>query len=102
MKRMRDNNKDFDFVTKSSFSQPSPLSRVEDTPTTPREVRVSFSENLAGNGSVRRWSNLSIGPGLLDEVVLSTSSSFRRKSHLLVATRTKSRLMDPPEQDQRS
>ncbi|XP_049390473.1 mechanosensitive ion channel protein 8-like [Solanum stenotomum] len=106
MKRMRENSKDFDFVTESPFSQPSPLSRVEESPNhgvhTPGEVRVSFNENLAGNGSIRRRSNLSTGPGLQDEVVLSTSSSFRRKSNILAATRTKSRLMDPPEQDQRS
>ncbi|KAK4718586.1 hypothetical protein R3W88_016924 [Solanum pinnatisectum] len=106
MKRMRDNNKDFDFVTESPFSQSSPLSRVEESPNhgvlMPREVRVSFNENLADNGSIRRRSDLSTGPGLQDEVVLNTNSSFRRKSHLLAATRTKSRLMDPPEQDQRS
>ncbi|KAG5630148.1 hypothetical protein H5410_001865 [Solanum commersonii] len=53
MKRMRDNNKDFDFVMESPFSQPSSLSRVEESPNhgvlTPREVRVSFNENLADN-----------------------------------------------------
>ncbi|KAH0720969.1 hypothetical protein KY284_005999 [Solanum tuberosum] len=67
MKRMRDNNKDFDFVTELPFSQPSPLSRVEDNPNhgvlTPREVRVFFNENLAGNELVRRRSNLSTGLG---------------------------------------
>ncbi|KAG5604905.1 hypothetical protein H5410_026397 [Solanum commersonii] len=103
MKCMRDNIKDFDFVTKSRFSQSSPVSRVEESPNhdilTSREVRASFNENLADNGSIRRRSNLSTGPGLQDEVVLSTSSSFRRKSHLLAATRTKSRLMDPPKQE---
>ncbi|KAG5581891.1 hypothetical protein H5410_052518 [Solanum commersonii] len=53
MKSMRDNNKDFDFVTESPFSQLSPLSRVEESPNhdvlTPREVWISFNENLAGN-----------------------------------------------------
>ncbi|XP_060199885.1 mechanosensitive ion channel protein 6-like [Lycium barbarum] len=112
MKRMRDNhnNKDFDFATESPFSQPSPLSRVEESPPnshgvlTPRDVRVSFNDNLNGNGPVRRRSNLSTtGQGLQDEVLLcSSSSSFRRKSNLLTKTYTKSRLMDPPEQDQRS
>ncbi|KAG5571768.1 hypothetical protein H5410_061534 [Solanum commersonii] len=55
MKRMRDNNKDCDFVTESPFSQSSPLSRVEESPNhgilTPREVRVSFNENPVDNGS---------------------------------------------------
>ncbi|XP_009767353.1 mechanosensitive ion channel protein 6-like [Nicotiana sylvestris] len=103
------NNKDFDFITESPFSQRSPLSRVlEESPNrgvlTPRDVRVSFNENRNGHGSVRRRSNVSnFGPGGgPDEVlVCSSSSSFRRKSNLLV-TRTKSRLVDPPEQDQRS
>ncbi|CAN4094040.1 unnamed protein product [Withania somnifera] len=107
MKRMKDNNKNFDFVTESPFSQPSPLSRIEESPNhgvlTPREVRVSFNENLTGNGSVRRRSNLSIGPGVPDEVVVcSSSSSSRRKSNLLAATRAKSRLLDPKELDERS
>ncbi|KAH0731509.1 hypothetical protein KY289_002697 [Solanum tuberosum] len=102
MKRMRDNIKDFDFVTESPFSWESQLSRVEESPNhgilRSREVRVSFNRNLASNGSVRRRSNLITGSSLKDEVVLSISSSFWRKSHLLAATRTKSRLMDPPEQ----
>uniref|UniRef100_M1C1S5 Uncharacterized protein n=1 Tax=Solanum tuberosum TaxID=4113 RepID=M1C1S5_SOLTU len=102
MKRMRDDIKDFDFVTESPFSWSSPLSRVEESPNhgvlTPREVRVSFNRNLASNVSICRRSNLSTRSDLKDEVVLSTSSSFWRKSHLLAATRTKSRLMDPPEQ----
>lgn len=107
MKRMKDNNKDFDFVTESPFSQTSPLSRVEESPNhgvlTPREVRVSFNENRTGNGSVRRRSSLSTGPGVPDEVVVcSSSSSFRRKSNLLAGNRTKSRLMDPKELDERS
>nr|XP_016470246.1 PREDICTED: mechanosensitive ion channel protein 6-like [Nicotiana tabacum] len=111
MRAQRDNNnnKDFDFITESPFSQRSPLSRVlEESPNrgvlTPRDVRVSFNENRNGHGSVRRRSNVSnFGPGGgPDEVlVCSSSSSFRRKSNLLV-TRTKSRLVDPPEQDQRS
>ncbi|CAN4123044.1 unnamed protein product [Withania somnifera] len=107
MKRMKDNSKDFDFITESPFSQPSPLSRVEESPNhgvlTPREVRVSFNDKLTGSGSVRRRSNLSIGPGVQDDVVVcSSSSSFRRKSNLLAATRTKSRLLDPKELDGRS
>ncbi|KAF3641892.1 mechanosensitive ion channel protein 8 [Capsicum chacoense] len=107
MKRMKDSSKDFDFITESPFSQTSPLSRVEESPNrgalTPREVRVSFNENRTGNGSVRRRSNLSTGPGLQDEVVLcSSSSSFKRKSNLLAGTRTKSRLLDPKEVDERS
>ncbi|KAK4348962.1 hypothetical protein RND71_031717 [Anisodus tanguticus] len=104
MKRMQD-NKDFDFITESPYSQPSPLSRVEESPPnnhgvlTRREVRVSFNENRNnGNGSVRRRSNLSTtGPGLQDEVLLCSS---RKSSNLLTKTFTKSRLMDPPEQSQ--
>ncbi|KAJ8538231.1 hypothetical protein K7X08_014771 [Anisodus acutangulus] len=104
MKRMQD-NKDFDFITESPYSQPSPLSRVEESPPnnhgvlTRREVRVSFNENRNnGDGSVRRRSNLSTtGPGLQDEVLLCSS---RKSSNLLTKTFTKSRLMDPPEQSQ--
>ncbi|KAJ8540839.1 hypothetical protein K7X08_001655 [Anisodus acutangulus] len=105
MKRMQD-NKDFDFITESPYSQPSPLSMVEESPPnnhgvlTRREVRVSFNENRnIGNGSVRRRSNLSTPESDLQDEVLHCSS--RKSSNLLTKTFTKSRLMDPPERSQK-
>ncbi|VFQ61470.1 unnamed protein product [Cuscuta campestris] len=98
----KNGNKDFDFVSES------PLSRVAESPTigqiSPREVRVSFNENL--NERVRRRSIASgeqRSSAAEDVVVCSTTSSFRRKSGLL-STKMKSRLLDPPERqnDQRS
>ncbi|XP_060178661.1 mechanosensitive ion channel protein 6-like [Lycium barbarum] len=81
----------FDFVTES------PLSRVEESPT--RDVKVSFNDNL--NEPKRRRSSASGVAG--EEVLLctSSSSSSRRKSSVLT-TRTKSRLLDPPDQDHKS
>ncbi|CDP07335.1 unnamed protein product [Coffea canephora] len=108
MRAIANNAKDFDFVTESPLSQRSPLSRIPESPNncdqiTPREVRVSFNENVAE--PVRRRSNASGGIGRNGEpeevLVCSGNSSFRRKSSLLM-TKTKSRLLDPPEQDQRS
>ncbi|XP_009630158.1 mechanosensitive ion channel protein 6-like [Nicotiana tomentosiformis] len=103
MKEQWSSNKDFDFVTES------PLSRVnEESPNngggvlTPRDVKVSFNDHL--NETKRRRSNASDGEaGVQDEVLLcsSSTSSFRSKSSLL-KTKTKSRLMDPPEQDHKS
>ncbi|CAI9117010.1 OLC1v1018316C1 [Oldenlandia corymbosa var. corymbosa] len=104
MRAIANNNKDFDFGTESP-----PLSRIaESSPTnygqvTPRDVRVSFNENNAPE-NVRRRSNASGGVrnGEPEEVlVCSGNASFKRKSSLL-RTKTKSRLQDPPEQDQRS
>ncbi|KAA8537458.1 hypothetical protein F0562_026855 [Nyssa sinensis] len=99
-------SKEFDFVTDSPLSQCSQgLSRIAESPTygqlSPEDVRVSFNE--ATTDQVRRRSNASGGyGGSEDEVVLcSSNSSFQRKS-ILLKTKTKSRLMDPPEQDQRS
>ncbi|XP_059302800.1 LOW QUALITY PROTEIN: mechanosensitive ion channel protein 6-like [Lycium ferocissimum] len=81
----------FDFVTES------PLSRVEESPM--RDVKVSFNDNL--NEPKRRRSSASGVAG--EEVLLctSSSSSSRRKSSVLT-TRTKSRLLDPPDQDHKS
>ncbi|KAA8537460.1 hypothetical protein F0562_026853 [Nyssa sinensis] len=99
-------SKEFDFVTDSPLSQCSQgLSRIAGSPTygqlSPDDVRVSFNE--ATTEQVRRRSNASGGyGGSEDEVVLcSSNSSFRRKS-IFLKTKKKSRLMDPPEQDQRS
>ncbi|KAM7521269.1 hypothetical protein LguiB_020231 [Lonicera macranthoides] len=102
---------EFDFGTDSPLSQRSPLSRIPESPTnygqlSPRDVRVSLNESVAD--PVRRRSNDSRGgaggvSSREEEVLLcSSNSSFRRKSTLL-KTKTKSRLMDPPEaSDQRS
>lgn len=103
-------NKGFDFITESPPSQQrSPLSRVAESPNlgqiSPKEVRVSFNENL--NEPVRRRSNVSgehrMNAAAEEVVVCSSTSSFRRKSGLLT-TRMKSRLLDPREEqpDQRS
>ncbi|KAA8537464.1 hypothetical protein F0562_027072 [Nyssa sinensis] len=99
-------SKELDFVTDSPLSQCSQgLSRIAESPTygqlSPEDIRVSFNE--ATTEQVRRRSNASGGyGGSEDEVVLcSSNSSFHRRS-ILLKTKTKSRLMDPPEQDQRS
>ncbi|KAL1820739.1 hypothetical protein ACET3Z_015608 [Daucus carota] len=95
-----DTSSDFDFHTESPASQPSPLSRIVESPTH-QQARAPFNENL------RRRSGLGGGNGNgngnnSDEVVTcSSNSSFRRKSSLL-RMKTKSRLMDPPEMDGRS
>ncbi|KAG8378009.1 hypothetical protein BUALT_Bualt08G0093500 [Buddleja alternifolia] len=87
------NSKDFDFVTES------PLSRIPESPSaaaygqlTPRDVRVSFHEKI--EPAANRRSNAEP-----DEVlVCSSNSSFRRRSSML-RTKTKSRLIDPPEEN---
>ncbi|CAK9178372.1 unnamed protein product [Ilex paraguariensis] len=97
--------REFDFTTDSPLSQRSPLSRIPESPNygqvSPREVRVSFNETTTE--SVRRRSNAGaelIGGEQQEVLVCSSNSSFRQKSSLL-RTKSKSRLMDPPE-DQRS
>ncbi|KAL2528932.1 mechanosensitive ion channel protein 6-like [Forsythia ovata] len=91
------NNKDFDFITEY------PLSRIAESPSTnygqltPKEVRVSFNDNMAAVQDSNRPSNTE-----QDEVLVCRSnSSFRRKSNLL-RTKTKSRLPDPPENNTKS
>ncbi|KAL3641042.1 hypothetical protein CASFOL_016010 [Castilleja foliolosa] len=79
---------DFDFVPESPFSQKSPLSKI---PESPREVRVSFHE------SVEPASNRRSGDIPAEILACSSNNSFRRKSSLM-RTRTKSRLLDPPNQ----
>ncbi|KAI7745939.1 hypothetical protein M8C21_010613 [Ambrosia artemisiifolia] len=107
-----DNDK-FDFITSNSASpQQSPaLSRIAESPNnygilTPKDVRVSFKEEVIEPQQVRHRSGSSnrtgAGTGRGEEVtVCSANASFRGKSSLL-RTKTKSRLMDPPEADQRS
>ncbi|CAK9178370.1 unnamed protein product [Ilex paraguariensis] len=97
--------REFDFTTDSPLSQRSPLSRIPESPNygqvSPREVRVSFNETTTE--SVRRRSNAGaelIGGEQQEVLVCSSNSSFRQKSSWL-RTKSKSRLMDPPE-DQRS
>ncbi|XAR64233.1 hypothetical protein NMG60_11024499 [Bertholletia excelsa] len=92
-------SREFDFVNDSPISQCSRggFSRIVESPgygqLTPRDVKVSFK---------RRSSAAPSAAAENDEVLVCSSNSlFRRKSTLLTA-KSKSRLMDPPEQDQRS
>ncbi|KAL7613055.1 hypothetical protein Lser_V15G04981 [Lactuca serriola] len=103
-----DGNK-FDFLTSDSPSpQQSPaLSRIAESPNnygmlTPKEVRVSFHDEVIEPQSLRQRSIGSGRGGGGEEVVMcSGNASFKRKPSLM-RTKTKSRLMDPPETDQRS
>ncbi|CAI9270422.1 unnamed protein product [Lactuca saligna] len=103
-----DGNK-FDFLTSDSPSpQQSPaLSRIAESPNnygmlTPKEVRVSFHDEVIEPQSLRQRSIGSGRGGGGEEVVTcSGNASFKRKPSLM-RTKTKSRLMDPPETDQRS
>ncbi|XP_023741448.1 mechanosensitive ion channel protein 8 [Lactuca sativa] len=103
-----DGNK-FDFLTSDSPSpQQSPaLSRIAESPNnygmlTPKEVRVSFHDEVIEPQSLRQRSIGSGRGGGGEEVVMcSGHASFKRKPSLM-RTKTKSRLMDPPETDQRS
>ncbi|KAI3464759.1 hypothetical protein Pfo_021422 [Paulownia fortunei] len=92
------NSKDFDFVSESPLSQRSPLSRIPESPSTyndgqltPRDVRVSFHENVEPAANRRS----SAEPE--EVLVCSSNNSFRRKSSLM-RTKTKSRLLDPQEE----
>ncbi|KAJ0742119.1 putative mechanosensitive ion channel MscS, LSM domain superfamily [Helianthus annuus] len=107
----------FDFGTSDTTSpQQSPaLSRIPESPNnygvlTPKEVRVSFHEEVVEPPPLRQRSIASGrtsgsgggGGGSGEEVVVcSANASFKRKSSLM-RTKTKSRLMDPPEPEQRS
>jgi len=76
------------------------LSKIAESPghgqLTPRGVKVSFNEATEAEPAQSR-SN-----GVEDEVlVCSSNASFQRKSSLL-RVKAKSRLLDPPEHDQRS
>ncbi|XP_076949319.1 mechanosensitive ion channel protein 8-like [Bidens hawaiensis] len=87
------------------------LSKLPESPNTygtltPKEVRVSFHEEVVqpqplrqrSNGS-GRTSDAAAGDG--EVVICSANGSFNRKSSLMM-TKTKSRLMDPPESGQNS
>ncbi|KAI3797308.1 hypothetical protein L1987_32564 [Smallanthus sonchifolius] len=104
----------FDFITSAAASpQQSPaLSRIAESPNnygvlTPKDVRVSFHEKVIEPQQLRQRSNsttastTSFDAGGGEVSVCSTSASFRRKSTLM-RTKTKSRLIYPPETDQRS
>ncbi|XP_076931250.1 mechanosensitive ion channel protein 6-like isoform X2 [Bidens hawaiensis] len=103
----------FDFITSDSASpQQSPtLSRIAESPNnygilTPKDVRVSFHEEVVEPQQVRRRSNVSglstgAGGGSNEVTICSANASFRAKSNLL-RTKTKSRMLDQPEPDQRS
>ncbi|KAJ9553957.1 hypothetical protein OSB04_018002 [Centaurea solstitialis] len=70
---------------------------------TPRDVRVSFEDDL--RHPVRQRSNISrrsSGIGRVGEDVVPSSSAPRRKSSILLRTKTKSRMMDQPETEPRS
>ncbi|XP_057796959.1 mechanosensitive ion channel protein 8-like [Salvia miltiorrhiza] len=91
-------SKEFDFATESPASQQSPLSRIPESPAanntygqlTPREIRVSFNETVGNRRSNAEEER--------DEVLLcSSNNSFRRKSSF-VRSKTKSRLLDQPEE----
>ncbi|KAG5542851.1 hypothetical protein RHGRI_015819 [Rhododendron griersonianum] len=83
------------------------LSQIAESPTLrggAAAAKVSFSES--NNNSIpepvhRRSNFTGAGGGDGDEVLVCTSNSLGRKSGLLM-TKTKSRLLDPPEQDNRS
>ncbi|XAR64230.1 hypothetical protein NMG60_11024495 [Bertholletia excelsa] len=100
-------SREFDFVNDSPISQCSRggLSRIVESPgygqLTPRDVKVSFND--AVSEPVQRRSNAAPSAAVDDDEVLvcSSNSSIRRKSTLLTA-KSKSRLLDPPERDQRS
>ncbi|XP_076955195.1 mechanosensitive ion channel protein 6-like [Bidens hawaiensis] len=69
---------------------------------TPKEVTVSFHEEVVEPQPLRQRSNGSgrnSGDG--EVVICSANGSFNRKSSLMM-TKTKSRLMDPPESGQNS
>ncbi|XP_052202971.1 mechanosensitive ion channel protein 8-like isoform X1 [Diospyros lotus] len=90
--------REFDFPADSPSA--GELSKIAESPghgqLTPRGVKVSFNEATEAEPAQRR-SN-----GVEDEVlVCSSNASFRRKSSLL-RVKAKSRLLDPPEHDQRS
>ncbi|XP_075509469.1 mechanosensitive ion channel protein 8-like [Primulina tabacum] len=93
-------SQDFDFLTESPVSPKSPLRKISESPgdnygqLTPREVRVSFHENTAEPPPANRVSNAEPA----EVVVCSSNKSFRRRSSLLRA-QTKSRLLDPPEEN---
>ncbi|XP_023741447.1 mechanosensitive ion channel protein 6 [Lactuca sativa] len=113
------NNDNFDFMTSDtpSTQQSTPLSRIAESPSnygmlSPKEVRVSFHDEVIEPQPLRQRSNGSgsgcggggggAGGGGGEEVLIcSSNASFKRKSSLM-RTKTKSRLMDPPEIDQRS
>ncbi|XP_051123931.1 mechanosensitive ion channel protein 6-like [Andrographis paniculata] len=91
-------SKDFDFVTTESptLSQQSPtLSKIPESPSgsnnpTPRDARVSFA------GRVEPAANRRSDAEPEEVLVCSSNNSFRRRSSLM-RTKTKSRLLDPPE-----
>nr|XP_043631636.1 mechanosensitive ion channel protein 6-like [Erigeron canadensis] len=105
-------NEKFDFgtsETSSTHQSPSGLSRIAESPPnnygilTPKEIRVSFHEEVVEPQPVRQRTGGGGGGGGSDEVlVCSGNASFRGGKSSLLRTKTKSRLMDPPENDQRS
>ncbi|KAK1388592.1 Mechanosensitive ion channel protein [Heracleum sosnowskyi] len=101
---------DFDFVTESPASQRSPLSKIAESPNvygqfSPKDAKVSFNDKLRRrySGSNRGGGGGDGGSGERDVVVVCGSNkSFRRESELMSMKSSKSRLLDPPEQDGKS
>ncbi|KAK6773040.1 hypothetical protein RDI58_028278 [Solanum bulbocastanum] len=84
-------------------TEKSNLSMFRETPKPLKETELSISPHYTKNDSNDKDFNfITESPCSQQEVlVCSSTSSFRKKSNLLV-NRTKSRLMEQPEQDQRS
>ncbi|KAK4726103.1 hypothetical protein R3W88_031020 [Solanum pinnatisectum] len=84
-------------------TEKSNLSMFRETPKPLKETELSISPHFTKNDSNDKDFNfITESPCSQQEVlVCSSTSSFRKKSNLLV-NRTKSRLMEQPEQDQRS
>ncbi|KAL3321786.1 hypothetical protein AABB24_039417 [Solanum stoloniferum] len=84
-------------------TEKSNLSMFRETPKPLKETELSISPHFTKNDSNDKDFNfITESPCSQQEVlVCSSNSSFRKKSNLLV-NRTKSRLMEQPEQDQRS
>ncbi|KZV33177.1 mechanosensitive ion channel protein 8-like [Dorcoceras hygrometricum] len=96
-------SQDFDFVAESPVAPKSPLTKIDESSggdnnygqLTPREVRVSFQKNTAEPPPpATRVSNAEPA----EVLICSSNNSFRRRSSLLRA-KTKSRLLDPPEEN---
>ncbi|KAL1822911.1 hypothetical protein ACET3Z_009689 [Daucus carota] len=84
------NVKNGDFVTESPAAQRSP-----------KDVRVFFSGNLRRRYSGSNQSGGS-GAGEREEVVACNSNKWFRRDSQLMRMKSKSRLLDPPEQDGKS
>ncbi|CAI9758019.1 unnamed protein product [Fraxinus pennsylvanica] len=94
------NNKDFDFVIESPSSRKAETLSNNYGQMTPRKVRVPFNDKTVETAAAR-GSKCRSNPELEDVLVCSSNSSLWGKSSLL-RSKTKSRLFDPPEKNQKS